>query len=248
MNAKINISAVSYLNSKPFLYGLFQAGMDKEINLSLDMPSVCAQKLESGEVDLGLIPVAAIPNLPEAHIISDFCIGTLGAVKTVCIYAQCPIEELTHLYLDYQSRTSVALTQYLVKNYWKLSLKFIPAQAGFEQQVQGTKGALIIGDRTIGLENKYPYSYDLGAVWKQFTNLPFVFAAWVSNRPLNEDFKTRFNAALAQGIAHRKQVAQLFQSCYTGFSVKEYYYKYIDYDLDAEKRQALNKFLAILTT
>lgn len=246
MNSKINISAVSYLNTKPFLYGLFQAGINKEVNLSLDMPSVCAQKLESGEVDLGLIPVAAIPNLSEAHIISDFCIGTLGEVKTVCIYAQYPIEELTHLYLDYQSRTSVVLAQYLVKEYWKLNIKFIPTKAGFEDQIQGSKAALIIGDRTIGLDSKYPYIYDLGAIWEQFTKLPFVFAAWVSNKPLNQDFITRFNAALAQGIAQRKQVAQLFQSCYQNFSVEEYYYKYIDYYLDINKRKALSRFLSIL--
>ncbi|MCP4440861.1 MAG: menaquinone biosynthesis protein [Aureispira sp.] len=246
MDSKINISAVSYLNTKPFLYGLFQAGIDKEVNLSLDMPSICAQKLETGEADLGLIPVAAIPNLPEAHIISDFCIGTLGVVKTVCIYAQCPIEDLTHLYLDYQSRTSVALAQYLVKSYWKLDIEFIHAKVGFEQQIQGTTAALIIGDRTIGLENKYPYIYDLGATWQQFTNLPFVFAAWVSNKPLDKNFEARFNKALALGLAHRSQVAQLFQSCYTNFSVEEYYYKYIDYHLDIDKRQALSKFLSIL--
>ena len=131
MNPKINISAVSYLNTKPFLYGLFQTGIDKEINLSLDIPSLCAQKLENGEVDLGLIPVAAIPNLAEAHIISDFCIGTLGPVKTVCIYAQVPIENLTHLYLDYQSRTSVALVQYLIKKLLEVILRIHSCQHWF---------------------------------------------------------------------------------------------------------------------
>ena len=68
----------------------------------------------------------------------------------------------------------------------------------------------------------------------------------MSNKPLSKNFKTRFNAALAQGIAQRKQVAQLFQSCYNNFSVEEYYYKYIDYQLDINKRQALSKFLSIL--
>ena len=83
MKQPLKISAVSYLNTKPFLYGLFQSGMEDSIDLSLDIPSECARKLVAGEVDLGLIPVAVIPQLKTPHIISDYCIGTEGAVKTV---------------------------------------------------------------------------------------------------------------------------------------------------------------------
>lgn len=243
MNPKIKISAVSYLNTKPFLFGIFQSEMENLLDLSLDMPSECARKLIEGEVDLGLIPVAAIPQLDNPQIISDFCIGTEGVVKTVCIYSNCPIEEVTHLYLDYQSRTSVALTRYLVQNYWKITPKFVDATAGFENKIEGKTAALIIGDRTIGMEGQYPYVYDLGEMWKAHTGLPFVFAAWVSNEPLSENFQKQFNKALKTGIDKRYQVAQLFQSSYQGFDVKDYYYKYIDYDLTAAKQEALKLFL-----
>jgi len=239
----IKISAVSYLNTKPFLYGLFQSELEDSIDLSLDMPSECARKLISGEVDLGLIPVAVIPQIKTPHIISDFCIGTEGAVKTVCIYSNCPIEEMTHLYLDYQSRTSVALTRYLIANYWKINPQFINAKAGFEDQIKGTTGALIIGDRTIDMAVSYPYVYDLGEIWKKHTRLPFVFAAWVSNVELPPSFLAAFQEALKVGIEKRHQVAQLFQSSYLNFSVHDYYHKYIDYELTQEKRQALNLFL-----
>lgn len=243
MDDRIKISAVSYLNTKPFLYGIFQAGLEDMLDISLDMPSECARKLVEGEVDLGLIPVAAIPEIETPHIVSDFCIGTEGEVKTVCIYAQCPIESITHLYLDYQSRTSVALARYLIQNYWKITPEFIPAKAGFESKIEGTTAALIIGDRTIGLEDKYPYIYDLGTIWKEHTELPFVFAAWVSNKPLSKDFLTTFNQALQLGIDKRGQVAALFQSCYADFSVADYYYRYINYNLDLSKKKALDLFL-----
>ncbi|BDS10236.1 menaquinone biosynthetic enzyme MqnA/MqnD family protein [Aureispira anguillae] len=243
MKQPFKISAVSYLNTKPFLYGLFQSELDQVVDLSLDIPSECARKLIAGEVDLGLIPVAAIPQLETPHIISDFCIGTEGAVKTVCIYSACPIEEVTHLYLDYQSKTSVALTRYLITNYWKINPQFINALAGFEQKIGDKTAALIIGDRTIGLEGKYAYTYDLGEIWKKHTNLPFVFAAWVSNRQLPTSFLDKFTAALELGIQKRHQVAQLFQSSYLGFDVHQYYHRYIDYELTTEKRQALKLFL-----
>lgn len=240
----IRISAVSYLNTKPFLYGLFQAGLDKQFSLSLDIPSECARKLIEGEVDLGLVPVAVIPQLGEsATVISDYCIGTLGEVKTVCIYSQVPIEDVTELYLDYHSRTSTALTRYLLTDYWGIQPRLLPAQPGYEQRLKGTTAGLIIGDRTIGLAGCYAYCYDLGAIWRAHTGLPFVFAAWVSQKPLPVAFMEPFNRALGQGVQQRHQVAQLFESSHPNFSVHEYYHRYIDYDLTSEKRQALALFL-----
>lgn len=243
MDHRIKISAVSYLNTKPFLYGIFQHDLKEDLDLKLDIPSKCAQKLIDGDVDLGLVPVAVIPQIETPHIISDFCIGTLGAVKTVCIYSHCPIEEVEVLYLDYHSRTSAALTKYLIEDYWKIKPEIVQASAGFEQKIQGKTAALIIGDRTIGLEDQYPYIYDLGAIWKKHTGLPFVFAAWVSNKPLSKEFIKTFNQALYTGWTKREEVAQLFQSCYNGFSVEDYYCKYIDYELTKEKKKALELFL-----
>ncbi len=240
---KIKISAVSYLNTKPFLFGLEQSKVLEQIDLQLDIPSVCARKLIGEEVDLGLVPVAVIPQIKSPLVISNYCIGTLGAVKTVCIYAACPMSEVEELYLDYQSRTSVALTKYLIANYWKINPKLIAAKAGFETKIQGNTAALIIGDRTIGLENKFAYQYDLGAIWRKLTGLPFVFAAWVSNKPLPYEFVQSFNAALAVGIAQRAVVAAQFQPKFDNFSVEEYYFKYINYDLDEKKKEALDLFL-----
>ena len=151
----INLSAVAYLNTKPFLYGIYQHGLEQQIAINLDIPALCAQKLADGRADVGLIPVAAIPQVPNAQVITDYCIGTEGAVKTVCIYSHVPIEQVDALYLDYHSRTSAALTRYLLANHWKVSPKILAAKAGFENRIQHKTAGLIIGDRTIGLEEQY---------------------------------------------------------------------------------------------
>ena len=161
MDKKIKISAVSYLNSKPFLYGLFRNDFDKTFSLALDYPSECARKLINHEVDLGLVPVAVIPEIENAQIISDFCIGADGPVKTVCIYAELPIEEIKEIYLDYQSRTSVQLLKILLKKYWMLSPKLIDTPKDYINKIKQNTAALVIGDRTIGLEQRFPYVYDL---------------------------------------------------------------------------------------
>ena len=244
MDDKIKISAVSYLNSKPFLYGLFRNDFDKTFSLSLDYPSECGRKLANNEVDLGLIPVALIPQITNARIISDFCIGADGPVKTVCIYAQLPLEEIDTIYLDYQSKTSVQLLKILLRDYWKLNPNLLDAPFDYIEKIGAKTAGLIIGDRSFGLENKYPYVYDLSEAWKNYCGLPFVFAAWVSNRELPQDFINDFNACLADGIERKNQVAQLFQSSHLNFDVYEYYTKYISFDFDRLKKESLNYFLS----
>ncbi|MEL6720285.1 MAG: MqnA/MqnD/SBP family protein, partial [Bacteroidota bacterium] len=142
---KLRATAVSYLNTKPFLYGLIKSGLGKQIDLQLDIPAVGAKKLREGVVDFGLVPVATLPEINNAQIFSNYCIGTVGAVKTVCIYGDVPVEELTHLYLDHHSRSSVALAKILLRDYWKLKPKLIPASDGYIQRIHNKVGGVVIG-------------------------------------------------------------------------------------------------------
>ncbi|MCB0634662.1 MAG: menaquinone biosynthesis protein [Saprospiraceae bacterium] len=244
--SKIKITAVSYLNTKPLLYGLLQHPVAEQIDLSLDIPSVCAKKLQSGEADLGLVPIAVLPEIPEAVIISDYCIGTNRSVKTVGIYADRPIEELTDIYLDHHSRTSVALTKVLLRDHWHLSPNLIPATDGYIQKIGGTVGGVVIGDRTIGLEERFNFFYDLGEAWYDFQHLPFVFAAWVSNRPIDPAFLKMFNEALGNGVRAIPQLMYLLTTPQPSFDLEKYFTRNINYELDAPKKQALEIFLGML--
>jgi chorismate dehydratase len=239
---QLRLSAVSYLNTKPFIYGLYRSELAQTIDLSLDIPSVCAQKLLAGEVDIALTPVAIIPELSEAYLVSNFCIGATGKVKTVCIFSNKPLNEIQRIYLDFHSRSSVALTKLLCENYWNIHPELIPANQGFEQLIEGNTAALIIGDRAIGLENKYPFVYDLGEAWIQWTGLPFVFAAWVAVKPQNQELMQRFNQALQLGIDHLPELLKILPNI-PNFDTEAYFKKNISYDLDGPKWQGLNRFL-----
>ncbi|MEM9886212.1 MAG: menaquinone biosynthesis protein [Bacteroidota bacterium] len=242
-NNKYRATAVSYLNTKPFLYGLLKTGLGKQIDLQLNIPSEGAQKLRSRAVDFGLVPVAILPEIPNARVFSDYCIGTTGAVKTVCIYSDRPIEELTHLYLDYHSRTSVALTKILLREYWQLYPQLISARAGYIEGIGGAVGGLVIGDRTIGLEDRHEYVYDLGEIWQTFTGLPFVFAAWVSIQPLPEAFVHRFNHAMKVGLDSIPELMYLMPNQSPHFDLERYFKEFISYDFTEDKRQSLDLFL-----
>ncbi len=112
---KIRISAVKYANTYPFIYGLKESGFEKKVILETDHPADCASKLINNRADIGLIPVASLPLLNEYHIISDYCIGANGDVRTVMLLSNCPFEDVETIYLDYRSRSSVNLTRVLAR-------------------------------------------------------------------------------------------------------------------------------------
>lgn len=242
---KRSVSIVNYYNTTPFLYGLNHTNFLSQIDLQLDIPSVCAQKLKNKQVDIGLVPVAIIPELENYHIITDYCIGAIGKVNSVKLFSQKPLEELTHILLDYQSKTSITLVQVLNKHFWKKNIQFLPATAGFENNINDTTGAVIIGDRTFGL-TKYPFQYDLAEEWQKFTGLPFVFACWVSREKMDSEFINEFNKSLKFGLDHIKEAVIENPNNTIGFDAYDYLKNKISYTLDIDKKMALDKFLSFI--
>jgi chorismate dehydratase len=239
---KIKVAAVSYLNTKPLLYGIRHHRVMEQIELVEDYPSKIAQMLIDDEADIGLIPVAAIPCLKEHYITTDFCIGAEGPVASVAIFSEVPMEQVTSVYLDYQSRTSVNLARILLKEYWKKDVKFINASGeDFRNEIKGPTAGVMIGDRALEQRSRSKYSYDLAEAWKDFTGLPFVFAAWIANKKLPEDFVVAFNEANALGIRHISDV--ILENRFAVFDLDKYYRECISYELTEGKREGMKVFL-----
>ena len=240
LDRKIRIGAVSYLNTLPLVYGLQKGEISSLMELSFDYPARVAQALLEDSVDVGLIPVAMMPKIKDAHIISDYCIAASGPVASVCIFAEMPLEELTHIYLDYQSRTSVNLARILLKEYWKLEVAFLPAENNFIDKIGGTTGAVIIGDRALKQLSVSKFSYDLAEAWIEHTGLPFVFAAWVANKALPQNFIDAFNNATGEGLEHLDEIVRGLNVPY--YDLKKYYSEDVDYKLDESKLKAIKLF------
>lgn len=240
---KIRISAVSYTNTKPFIYGLKHSDILQKIDLSLDNPTDCAQKLIDDVVDIGLIPVAATLNLKHWEIVSDYCIGAVGAVNSVFIFSNCDIKDVTTLQLDPQSRSSNNLAKVLLKNYWKANhLMIVNEAVDYAQSTDPQTAFVQIGDRTFGKKEQYQYVYDLAEEWKKFTGLPFVFAAWIANKPISQDFINEFNQALKYGLDHRAELLKELPER-KDFDFEDYLMHKLDFELTENKKKALYLFL-----
>ena len=240
MNKKIRIGAVSYLNTKPLLLGF-----DKnEWNIIEEYPALLAQKLLSDEIDIGLVPVAVIPKLKEYYIISDFCIGAEDKVDSVAIFSEVEMDKIETVILDYQSRTSVNLAKVLLKYYWKKEVVFKEATEDFRNHIKGTTAAVVIGDRALEQIAMTTHYYDLAKAWKDFTGLPFVFAAWVANKPIDKDFIAAFNLATGYGVNNLDTV--LAQNSFEHYDLRKYYTECISFELTEDKRKGLELFLSYL--
>lgn len=241
MQTKIRVGAVSYLNTKPLIYGFEQGMMADRVDLKIDFPSSIASMLLKNEIDVGLVPVAIIPEMKEYHIISDYCISSEGEVASVCLFSEVPLEKIEKILLDYQSRTSVKLLKILVKQFWKIKVVFEETTGEYQSKISGTTAALVIGDRALKQRKVSPFIFDLGEAWEQFTGLPFVFAAWVSNKKLDNTFILSFNEANALGLENLAEIIKKNDNSI--FDLDAYYTKYIKFSMNEKKKQGLQLFL-----
>jgi len=238
---KVRVGAVSYLNTKPLIYGFENGMMKEEVDLLIDYPSMIAGLLLNDEIDVGLVPVAIIPEMKEHYIISNYCIGSVGKVASVCLFSEVPLLEIKTVLLDYQSRTSVALLKLLIKEYWNLDVVFENTSGDYQSKISGTTAGLIIGDRALMKRTNSRFIFDLGEEWESFTGLPFVFAAWVSNKNLDESFVNDFNKANEFGLKNLDKVVK--QNPFEVYDLHTYYTKCINFDLDENKKKGLELFL-----
>lgn len=237
---------VSYLNTRPLLLGMEQSPFKERIELMKAYPAQIAQALLDDTIDIGLVPVAVMPLLKHPNLISKYVIGTEGEVASVALFSRVPMDQIEKVYLDYQSRTSVALAKILFKHYWKKEVEFLNATEGYINQINGTTAGIIIGDRALVSLDKFEHIYDLGSAWKAYSGLPFVFAAWVANKPIPLEFMEAFDAANGYGLSHLEDVIALIPAIEQVYDLHKYYTENISYELTPEKKAGLDKFLEAL--
>ena len=215
------------------------------IELRGDYPSRIAAQLLNDEIDVGLVPVAVLKQMEEYHIAGNYCIGTQGEIASVALFSEVPLHEIREVYLDYQSRTSVALLKFLMKESWGISPMLLEARDDhYRDLITGTTAGLVIGDRAFEQRRKSTFIYDLGSEWRAITGLPFVFAVWVSKKELPADFIQAFDAANAMGLQEIDAIVE--KENYDKYELKKYYQLHLSYELDEAKRKGLERFLQVI--
>lgn len=229
---------VGYHNTLPFLHGL-RAQADA-YDLILDVPSECLSYFDRGEADVALVPIGALLVHDDHRVITDYCIGCVGAVETVCIYAHRPIGELDKIFLDSDSRTSQVLTKILCRNHWNIDVEFQEREVRSlrPDELRDSEGVLMIGDKAFGAEEQYDFVYDLGNEWQSMTDLPFAFAVWIARPDFPQSEISKLNEALSIGVEDLELVLSDHKALDQKVDLRTYFERYIEYHYDEQKKEA----------
>ena len=244
----VRIGAVSYLNTKPLIFGLENA-LGEHDELRLALPSELASELATGAIDIGLIPVVEYFQHPEFQLVSDAVIACRGPVWSVRVFFRCEPSQVKTLALDEGSRTSAALIKVLFHQRFGFVPNTIELKMADDPVSAHADAVLVIGDRAMHPESFRPAfrsDWDLGQAWYEETGLPFVFAMWVArNRKFaNDQWKLILEKTRDFGLLRVQEIAADSAEKYQ-LSVEQcqdYLTNFIRFFLRDDERAGLNEF------
>jgi cyclic dehypoxanthinyl futalosine synthase len=243
----LRVAAVGYLNARPLYEGLDRDPWSAQIRLDCATPTEVARRVAEDEADVALMPVAAAASIGDLRAVRGCAIAARGAVRSVVLVSERPLEELDELSVDLSSRTSVVLARLVMRA--RLGgreprlLGASPREA--IDDVRGNRGALVIGDPALEIEGRFEHVIDLGLAWKERTGLPFVFAAWFG-RPgaISPEQERILVDARRAGLERRDAIADAHAER-TGLpsaSLRAYLRDAVVYDLGDDERRGLDRF------
>jgi len=247
MTRKIRIGAVSYLNTKPLIHGLERGLGAGLVELSDDVPSVLAERMSRGEIDVALLPVIELARMPDLEVVPGLGITTFGPSRSVLLLSRVPIAAVERVALDRESRTSNALAQVLFADVWGARPSFELGPRALDQALGEHDAVVRIGDKALFESPPDDVEiHDLGEVWTRASGLPFVFAAWAA-RPgvVDREIYGVLHASRRQGVKAIDRIAEEFRwnGHHDPVLVRGYLMEHIQYRLGAAEVQAMRHFL-----
>ncbi len=254
----MKIGRIPYINCYP-VYGAIDRGVVRlDAELVDGVPTDLNRRMGAGELDISV--VSAVEYAREADrylLLPDLAISCDGPVRSVMLFSKRPAGELggRSLIVSRSSMTSVALLELLFENVWHARPRFVPGDAEVKDVVvdnaSDAEARLVIGDAALVLgsnhRERYPFVYDLGQTWKEWTGQPFVFAVWVAQRSTNVKDALLAHAGLIVsrdwGLQHLPELAeQAHQATGVERSVCREYLSGLDYGLSYPHLAGLTEF------
>jgi chorismate dehydratase len=243
------VSAVSYLNTWPLIWGFLHGPQRGLFDFRFDLPAACAAAIVDGSADIGLAPCAELDRADLAFF-SDVGIACEGAVRSILLVSRCEFGDIRTLAVDYGSRTSVALARILLAARYDCRPRVVARPPRLDEMLAEYDAALVIGDAALKLDPaKLPFrTLDLGAEWVGWTGLPMVFAVWAGHKErLTEEAREAFLESWKWGLNRTGEMVDLAvkQRGFERELARDYLTRRIAYRLTARHLEGLERFRAL---
>lgn len=242
---RFRIGVVPYLNPLPLYFSLRNR---ENIEIIADFPSRLGARLENGEFDAALLPVADhISGLGDG-ILGDAIVGATRQVRSVLLFSRVEIGKITSVALDTNSRSSVALIQVLLRDFVGITPRYRDHAPDLEAMLEQNDAAVLIGDPAlVAAQNPGAWQvYDLAALWHHFTAKSFVFAAWIARKGLENrsELEALLQNARDTGTAQIPAIvaARVVPTTLPDAVVENYLRDAIEYQMTASHRAGLEEF------
>jgi len=216
-------------------------------DLTFRVPAGCADMVESGAADIGIIPSFELIGR-DFGVVPGVGIACRGAVRSILLVSQRPAGEIRTLAADASSRTSVALARIILARRYGARPEVVRRPPDLRAMLEESDAALIIGDPALRIDPDGGafHVYDLGREWMEMTGLPMVFAVWAGPRErVTPQVAAAFQDSCAFGLRNLEQIVAA-EAPARGFPadlVRRYLSSYIVFELGAAERQGMELFL-----
>ena len=202
--AELRLAAVSYLNAAPLVHGL---SGEARFAIERAVPALVAERLHSGEADLGMIPSIEYAR-GDYKVVPGVAIASRGAVRSVELFLRGQLTDVRRVAVDSGSRTSVALARLVLRERLSREPVYVAQAPDVPRMLESCDAALVIGDAALYYQGPAE-RLDLGEEWRSLTGLPFVWAFW-AGRPgaLPAADVARLQRAQAEGLAAIPEIAR----------------------------------------
>jgi chorismate dehydratase len=245
----LRVSAVSYLNTWPLVWGFLHGPQRGIFDFRFDLPAQCADALASGAADIGIAPCAELDRL-GLDFLPGLGIACEGAVRSILLLSKRPFRDIRTLALDSSSRSSVALTRILLAERYGCQPRATSQAPSLDRMLAESDAALIIGDPALRIDPEtVPYeTLDLGAEWVAWSGLPMVFAVWAGRLEcLTPEVAAAFRASYEWSRGRVDEMAEhALAEC--GFSrelTREYLTRHVVHELSAKHMEGLALFRSL---
>lgn len=206
---KLRVGIVDFLNSRPLAWGFLKGHHSDLFTPSSHPPSMVAHLLAEGGLDVGLVPSVEVQRIPGLRVVPDLCVAAEREVRSVLLVSRVPVERITRVALDTNSRTSVALLKVLCAERWGIEPQFLEQRPDVERMLATADAALVIGDPALKVDRERHRVIDLAAEWRGLTGLPFVFAVWAVRGGVDlPDLPFYFKSSLRYGLASLETIVR----------------------------------------